>query len=295
MSVERLVDRLDRVKQTGPSRWLARCPAHADRTPSLAIRELDDGRVLINCFAGCAPGDVLAAIGLSLADLSPLDYRASQNRTHRPDMPVKRTSSLPLEWSERAESIWRRTLPLRGSLGERYIAHRRGVIPPRDSHLRYLPPSGEYPPSLCAAVSDAQTGKLISLHFTRLAADGEGKAGTDRDKLLLVRHRKRGGVIRLWPDETVSTGLAIAEGIESALGAAHRYMPVWGAVDAGNLAALPVLAGIECLMIFADHDEAGTRAAQQCAARWRAAGIEVHVWRPRTTGEDACDVARRVS
>jgi hypothetical protein len=139
------------------------------------------------------------------------------------------------------------------------------------------------------------TGQPLSLHFTRLAPNGKGKAGTDRDKLLLAGHRKRGGVIRLWPDQAVNCGLAVAEGIESALGAAHRFMPVWGMVDAGNLSALPILRGIECLMIFADHDEAGTRAAQQCAARWRAAGVKVHIWRSRITGEDACDVARRVS
>jgi hypothetical protein len=43
--VTRLLDRLQGVKRTGPSRWIARCPAHEDRRPSLAVRELDDGRL----------------------------------------------------------------------------------------------------------------------------------------------------------------------------------------------------------------------------------------------------------
>lgn len=65
----KLLDRLQRVKQTGPSRWLARCPSHEDRSPSLCIRELDGGRILLHDFGGCETGDVLAALGLTLADL----------------------------------------------------------------------------------------------------------------------------------------------------------------------------------------------------------------------------------
>jgi hypothetical protein len=65
----RIIDRLDGVRETGPSRWIARCPAHEDRSPSLSIRELDDGRVLIHDFGGCETGDVLSAIGLGFRDL----------------------------------------------------------------------------------------------------------------------------------------------------------------------------------------------------------------------------------
>jgi hypothetical protein len=71
VSAAALLDRLERVKQTGPGRWLARCPAHEDRSPSLSIRELDDGRILLHDFGGCEAADVLAAIGLALSDLFP--------------------------------------------------------------------------------------------------------------------------------------------------------------------------------------------------------------------------------
>lgn len=69
--VDRLLARLERVKTTGPGRWNARCPAHNDKSPSLAIRELGDGRVLLHCFTGCSTADVLAAVGLEFADLYP--------------------------------------------------------------------------------------------------------------------------------------------------------------------------------------------------------------------------------
>ena len=46
-------------------------PAHADKTPSLAIRELPDGRILIHCFTGCSVDTRSVAIGLELFDLFP--------------------------------------------------------------------------------------------------------------------------------------------------------------------------------------------------------------------------------
>jgi hypothetical protein len=71
MTTAPLLTRLEQVKATGPGRWIARCPAHADRHPSLAIRELDDGRTLLHCFAGCSVHEVTQAVGLALRDLFP--------------------------------------------------------------------------------------------------------------------------------------------------------------------------------------------------------------------------------
>lgn len=93
----------------------------------------------------------------------------------------------------------------------------------------------------------------------------------------------------MWPDDCVTQGLAIAEGIETALAAAHAFEPVWSTVDAGNLSAFPVLAGIGLLTIFADHDKAGLAAADECAARWREADRGVRVLTPSTVGHDTAD------
>jgi hypothetical protein len=71
LSAATLLDRLERVRQTAPGRWLACCPAHQDRSPSLSIRELEDGRVLMYDFGGCGTDAVLAALGLGMADLYP--------------------------------------------------------------------------------------------------------------------------------------------------------------------------------------------------------------------------------
>lgn len=71
MTADDLLSKLDKVKRTGRGKWLACCPAHADKTASLSVRELDDGRVLAHCFAGCSVHEVVAAVGLELTDLFP--------------------------------------------------------------------------------------------------------------------------------------------------------------------------------------------------------------------------------
>ena len=43
--------------------WKAKCPAHRDDTPSLALSDGDDGRLLVYCHGGCAQADVIAALG----------------------------------------------------------------------------------------------------------------------------------------------------------------------------------------------------------------------------------------
>ena len=71
--VDALLARLERVKQTGPGQWRARCPAHESEGQTLSIGEADSGAALLHCFAGCGAADVLAALGMQLSDLYPSD------------------------------------------------------------------------------------------------------------------------------------------------------------------------------------------------------------------------------
>ena len=65
--------------------WIARCPAHDDRRPSLAISEGRDGRILIRCHAGCPVEAIVSALGLYLHDLFSDARRESAIRPLRPD------------------------------------------------------------------------------------------------------------------------------------------------------------------------------------------------------------------
>ena len=58
--IDSLLTRLNGAKKTGDGRYIARCPAHNDKSPSLAITQVDE-KILLHCFAGCAVSDVLAA------------------------------------------------------------------------------------------------------------------------------------------------------------------------------------------------------------------------------------------
>lgn len=77
------LNKLDKV-QGKKGHWTACCPAHADKNPSLAIRETDDGRILLKCFAGCSAYEVVSAVGMDLADLFPKDQSFMPSETNKP-------------------------------------------------------------------------------------------------------------------------------------------------------------------------------------------------------------------
>lgn len=69
--VDVILSRLNNVRKSSEGRWMACCPAHTDRSPSLSIREADDGTLLVKCFAGCNISNVMTAVGMTVADLFP--------------------------------------------------------------------------------------------------------------------------------------------------------------------------------------------------------------------------------
>lgn len=195
--------------------------------------------------------------------------------------------------SEYGRQMWSECLPISGEAAA-YLSARRCARPPADGDLRWHPalrhpPSGIAGPALVGLVTDAITGEPLTLHRTWVNADGT-KAAMNPPRMLLGGHRKAGGVIRLWPDEAVTTGLAVAEGIETALSLAHVFTPVWSVIDAGNLRALPLLRGVESLVIGADHDEAGLQAAGECAKRWDEGGADVTIVRHQKAKADINDM-----
>ena len=68
--IERITGQLEGVRTSGRG-FIACCPAHNDRKPSLSIYEGDNGQILLHCFAGCTTKEVCAAMGLEVADLFP--------------------------------------------------------------------------------------------------------------------------------------------------------------------------------------------------------------------------------
>lgn len=62
--IETILSRLEKVRKTGSQNWIACCPAHADKNPSMTLREESDGRILVTCFAGCSFEEIANSVGL---------------------------------------------------------------------------------------------------------------------------------------------------------------------------------------------------------------------------------------
>lgn len=70
-NVDDFLSRLEKVREIGRDRWVACCPAHDDKHPSLGIALGDDGRTLVVCRAGCDVYSIVSAVGMELTDLFP--------------------------------------------------------------------------------------------------------------------------------------------------------------------------------------------------------------------------------
>lgn len=69
-NVDNLLSALDKTRRTGDNRWIACCPAHTDKSPSLSIGYKDD-KIILHCFGGCSVDEVVGSLGMTLADLMP--------------------------------------------------------------------------------------------------------------------------------------------------------------------------------------------------------------------------------
>ncbi|MCJ2052610.1 toprim domain-containing protein [Methylobacterium sp. J-070] len=225
-------------------------------------------------------------------------------RDHRPD-PVeamnRRVMRRQAEEADRAEAlrrqqraveIWNEAQDPRGTPAETYLRS-RGLDLTDDvagSALRYHPrgPWGlrTRSPMMIAAMSDVLTGEVKAIHRTALAPDGHK---IDRKML----GPAAGTAIMLTPAaETV----AIGEGIESALSAKQLgYGPgIWAMGSAGAMGRLPVLDGVQRLVLLEERDAASANAVSDCGHRWTRAGRAVSVVLP-TVGKDLNDALREVA
>lgn len=270
------------IDWSGPRRQPCPSCGRSDRDKTLGVSVNDDGSAVAHCFR-CEYVETWRPDQRGTVQKAPARPQAARREPQRHEV-----------LSAPRRDLWAGLEPPAGA-ALAYLQARGCRIPPADGDLRWHPalrhPSGYTGPALVALVTHAETRHPLTLHRTWVNADGT-KANVDPPRLLLGGHAKKLGVIRLWPDECVSYGLAVAEGVETALSLALAYQPAWACVDAGNLAALPVLDGVETLVIGADNDDAGISAAEACATRWTDAGAEVYIVAPEGEKADINDLAR---
>jgi putative DNA primase/helicase len=192
-----------------------------------------------------------------------------------------------------ALDIWQQATPIAGTIAARYLAG-RGIEVPPDIHgptLRFhasCPYRGARQPCMVALLRDIITDAPRAIQRTALSNAG-GKIGR------MTLGPKAGAAIKISANAEVADRITIGEGLETTLaGMMLGYAPAWALGDAGELAAFPILAGIESITILVDHDVSGTgqRAALRCSSRWTDAGREVFRLVPRKPGEDINDLLR---
>lgn len=258
--------------------WMARCPAHDDREPSLSIADARDGKVLVRCHAGCDQSDVIAA--LRVRGVWGTDDRRSIRFSRKPDrVPLPEMDGDAIKRTEAALAIWRGAQSAEGTPVEIYLRSRGLTIPIPSSipfHAGLKHPSGAIWPAMVTLVMHGVDGNPIGIHRTFLARGGNGKAPIKPAKMMLGPCR--GGAVRLGPTGDV---LMVGEGIETCLAAMQASgRPAWAALSTSGLRALDLPRGVRDVIVLADGDNAGEAAARDCAWRWKCEGRRVRVARP---------------
>jgi len=85
MDISDFLNRLEKVRQIAPDRWLSLCPGHEDKKPSLSVKVCQDETLLIKCFTGCDAQQIVNAVGLELSDLFPKQNTYSKSIKNRPN------------------------------------------------------------------------------------------------------------------------------------------------------------------------------------------------------------------
>lgn len=86
--IEDILSRLNKVRKTGPNSWLACCPAHDDRSPSMTLSAKDDGHILAHCFTGCSFDEIVGAVGLGWEPWFPEKHNPHEHKSFRRPYPV---------------------------------------------------------------------------------------------------------------------------------------------------------------------------------------------------------------
>src|SRR5215207_1054730 len=258
--------------------WLARCPAHDDRQPSLAIAEAKDGKLLVRCHAGCGQREVIAALrarGIwDVGDQRPISFSGKPNRQSPPEPygdSVRR--------AEAALAVWRASRCAKGTLAETYLRS-RGLTTPVPLAIRFqvalTHPSETVWPAMVALVTRGVDDRPIGIHRTFLARDGSGKAPVEPAKMMLGPCR--GGAVRLGAPSSL---LMVGEGIETCLAAIQATgHSAWAALSTSGLRSLELPDDINDVIVLADGDEPGEAAARSCALRSSNKDRRVRVARP---------------
>lgn len=260
------------------SSWHGNCPSCGYCAFVLRSRQ---GKLLWHCHA-CQDGMAVAA---ALKLDSP--YIRGDRRTLQKPRHVLGRAKV-----EFARKLWSDGTPIHGTVVESYL-HQRGLNGPYPFTLRYIAdckhaPTASRWPAMVAAVTRWPDKQPCAIHRTYLQSDGGGKINHPQARMMLGN--ATGGAVRLAPH---TERLGIAEGIETALSVQQATgLPMWACLSTSGLQNVTLPDEVREVVICADHDPPGLRAAQTTAERLLSSGRSVKIAIPPQAGHDFNDLLK---
>ncbi|NNE83364.1 MAG: AAA family ATPase, partial [Alphaproteobacteria bacterium] len=281
------------------------CPAHDDNKPSLSVKQEGD-KVLVHCHAGCSQEDVISAFRMKgVWPERPTSFPAQAKPKPKPIPAVVADDEIDQERFLTAYKIYY------AARGPKYFQDGRTTENPKTNVKEYLTNRGitanvlddiyELPAgklkqfglrragsamvapmvassALCGSSDDWFTG----VHVTRLARDGRSKADSDPRRM---RGLSKGSVVPFGPPE--GDILFVAEGLETAMSVYQATgKSTWSALSAGNMNAIAIPSWTKEVIVCADNDNAGLKAAKPLAERVAAMGKTARLAIPENDGDD---------
>ena len=270
-------------------------PGHSRRDNSLSVLVTGDD-IIVHSHAGDDWRECSEYVR-NLAGLPPWkpsgdpnELRAARERRRQRDRELRLEDER--KRSEIARALWEQGVDPRGTATEDYLRsralrlddiadlrfHSACVWHRDDDHPEYLP---GWKPTLLAAFRPFDGDEVVAIH--RIRVDVPLRWPKTLRKMI---GPTKGAAVKL---AEVDDGLAIAEGIETAMAANQMgHGPAWALGSADAVACFPVVAGIRRLILLTENNDASRAACERCGERWLQAGREVvHVIPER--GDDLND------
>lgn len=265
-------------------------PGHSGRDRSLSLRLSEDGeRVIFFSHAGDSARDCMTYLGIEARHSDSATSREERERFAR----LREAERRRQEAADLAicKEIWEGTVPLEGSPAEAYLWNRGLIIEAADVRFHVSAPRSKdrdnpVPPCpAMVALVRAHDSAPMALHLTYILPDGSGKAFRARSRLMFGS--VGGHAVQLAPIGRDKV-LAVGEGIEtSAAYATLKGVPAWATLSTSGLQGFYVPRGVRRLIIAADGDKGGAKAALALAERAaRVCDVEID---PAPDGKDWAD------
>lgn len=232
---------------------MCRCPAHADRTPSLSIRQGNRG-MLVTCHAGCDRSDVLREIGriARIPHFDPHTIKPGRIQSGNPHY-----------------AIWRDAVSIAGSLGERYIRETRNIsCPLADVRFHARCPVGQgkavrFKPALIVAMRNGDRIAAIQ----RIILDPVTAEYTAKIVLGI-------SIGAVWTGGVVAETIALGEGFETAAAyTSIKAVPAWASMGAKRLHQIVLPPVVKHVILLTDNDPEGRRSAARAHDAYRQQGV----------------------